>query len=62
MREVYRWRGRQTAQPGAHCTDNDPFGLTALGVFHTGISLVAVVSGILALVRNKQIRLDDRLG
>lgn len=38
------------------------FGLTALGVFHTGISLVAVVSGIWALVRDKQIRLDDRLG
>jgi uncharacterized membrane protein len=38
------------------------FGLTALGVFHTLISLVAVVSGIWALARDKQIRLDNRLG
>ena len=26
MREVYRWRGRQTPQAGAHCTNNIPRG------------------------------------
>ena len=37
-------------------------GLTTLGVFHTAISLVAVVCGIWAFARYKKISLDNRLG
>jgi uncharacterized membrane protein len=37
-------------------------GLTTLGAIHTAISLVALVSGIWALVRDKQIVLATRLG
>jgi uncharacterized membrane protein len=37
-------------------------GLTTLGLIHTAISLVALVSGIWALARDKQIVLANRLG
>lgn len=37
-------------------------GLTTLGVFHTAISLVAVVCGFWALARDKEILLSNRLG
>lgn len=37
-------------------------GLSPLGLFHTGIALVALVAGALALIRDKEIRLDNRLG
>ena len=37
-------------------------GLTPLGAFHTAISLVAIVSGIAALVRNHEIVVSNRLG
>jgi uncharacterized membrane protein len=38
------------------------YGLTPLGVVHTAISLVAVVAGVVALVRDRQITSDNRLG
>jgi uncharacterized membrane protein len=38
------------------------FGLTALGAVHTAISLVAIVAGVWAFVRDKQILLANRLG
>jgi len=38
------------------------FGLTALGVIHTAISLVAIVAGFWAFVRDRQILLANRLG
>ena len=38
------------------------FGLTTLGVFHTAISLVAVVCGFWAVVRDKEISPRNRLG
>lgn len=38
------------------------YGLTSLGVVHTLISLLALVCGIWALVRTREIRLDNRLG
>ena len=38
------------------------FGLTTLGVIHTAISLVAIVAGFWALVRDRQILLANRLG
>lgn len=38
------------------------FGLTTLGVFHTAVSLVAVVSGLWALARYREILLTNRLG
>jgi uncharacterized membrane protein len=37
-------------------------GLTTLGVFHTAISLVALVSGFWALIRYKEILQETRLG
>ena len=37
-------------------------GLTTLGVFHTAISLVALVSGFWALARDKEISPRNRLG
>jgi len=37
-------------------------GLTQLGVIHTAISLVAVVVGAVALVRDRQITLDGTMG
>jgi len=37
-------------------------GLTTLGVFHTAISLLAVVCGIWAFARYKRISLNHRLG
>jgi len=37
-------------------------GLTTLGVFHTAISLVAVVCGIWAFARYQKISLNNRLG
>jgi uncharacterized membrane protein len=36
--------------------------LTTLGIAHTAISLVALVSGFAALARFKQIRIKDRMG
>ncbi len=36
--------------------------LTPLGIFHTALSIVAIVSGAIALYRNKQITLNNRLG
>jgi len=38
------------------------YGLTTLGVIHTAISLVAVAAGLIALIRDKQITLDNGLG
>ena len=38
------------------------FGLTPLGTFHTAISLVAIVAGAWALVRDKEIVPGNRLG
>ena len=38
------------------------FGLTPLGVFHTAISLVAVLAGIMALLRDRQITSRNLLG
>ncbi len=38
------------------------FGLTGLGAVHTAISLVAIVAGVWALARDKQILLSNRLG
>ena len=38
------------------------FGLSALGAVHTAISLVAIVAGFWAFVRDKQILLANRLG
>jgi uncharacterized membrane protein len=38
------------------------FGLTTLGIFHTAISLVALVSGFWALIRYKEISQETRLG
>lgn len=37
-------------------------GLTTLGVFHTAISLIAVVSGFWAVIRDKEISPRNRLG
>ena len=37
-------------------------GLTPLGVFHTLVGLVAVVCGVIALARDKQISTRTRLG
>jgi len=37
-------------------------GLTSLGVFHTAISLIALVAGLIALVRDKQISPRNLLG
>jgi uncharacterized membrane protein len=38
------------------------FGLTALGVVHTAVSLVAIVAGAWAFVRDKEIVPGNRLG
>jgi len=38
------------------------YGLTTLGVIHTAISLVAVAAGLIALIRDKQIAMDNGLG
>jgi len=38
------------------------FGLTALGTFHTAISLVAVVAGLIALFRDKAISPNNLVG
>jgi uncharacterized membrane protein len=38
------------------------FGLTPLGTFHTAISLIAVVAGLVALVRDKQISSRNLVG
>jgi len=37
-------------------------GLTTLGTFHTAISLVAVIAGLVALVRDQAISTENRLG
>ena len=37
-------------------------GLTPLGAFHTAISLIAIVAGVWALVRDKEIMPRNRLG
>jgi uncharacterized membrane protein len=38
------------------------FGLTSLGVFHTAISLVAVATGAISLIRDGKISWDNSLG
>ena len=38
------------------------FGLTSLGVFHTIISLIAVATGAIALIRDGRISWDNSLG
>ncbi len=38
------------------------FGLTRLGIVHTAISLVAVVAGFVALIRDKEISPANRVG
>ncbi|HKZ72429.1 MAG TPA: hypothetical protein VJ011_00095 [Steroidobacteraceae bacterium] len=38
------------------------FGLTTLGIFHTAISLVAVGAGLIALLRDRQITLNNTIG
>jgi hypothetical protein len=38
------------------------FGLTPLGTFHTAISLIAVVAGLIALIRDKEISPGIRIG
>lgn len=38
------------------------YGLTPLGVFHTAISLVAVVAGLMAFFRDKEILIKTQLG
>jgi uncharacterized membrane protein len=38
------------------------FGLTTLGIFHTAISLIAVFSGAIALIRDGKIAWDNQLG
>lgn len=37
-------------------------GLSPLGLFHTGVAVVALVFGFAALIRDKEIRLDNRVG
>jgi len=37
-------------------------GLTSLGTFHTAVSLIAVAAGAFALVRDRQITWDNRVG
>jgi uncharacterized membrane protein len=37
-------------------------GLTYLGIFHTAVSIVAVIAGLIALVRDKQITLGNDIG
>jgi len=38
------------------------FGLTLLGIIHTAISLIAVAAGLVALIRDKQISVDNPVG
>ncbi len=38
------------------------FGLTPLGTFHTVISLIALVAGLIAVIRDKEISPRNRLG
>ena len=38
------------------------YGLTSLGVFHTIISLIAVGTGAIALIRDKKINWDNSIG
>src|SRR6267142_3258882 len=38
------------------------FGLTPLGIIHTAISLIAVAAGLVALIRDKQISVDNPVG
>ena len=38
------------------------FGLTPLGIFHTAISLIAIVSGAIALLRDGKISWENMLG
>src|SRR5213594_4539785 len=39
-----------------------PFHLTPLGTFHTAISLIAVVAGVIAFVRDKEISPKNLVG
>lgn len=39
-----------------------PAPLSVLGIVHTAISIVAVVSGVVALVRDRAIRVDNKVG
>ena len=38
------------------------FGLTSLGIFHTLVSLIAVAAGAVALIRDKHITWNNRIG
>jgi uncharacterized membrane protein len=38
------------------------YGLTTLGTIHTAISLVALVAGLVGLIRDRQLALDNGLG
>ena len=38
------------------------FGLTQLGIFHTAISLIALVSGIVSLIKNGEISWKNLVG
>jgi uncharacterized membrane protein len=49
-------------QHNNHMTPTLIFGLTSLGVFHTIVSLVAVIAGALSLIRNGKISWDNFLG
>jgi uncharacterized membrane protein len=56
---------RGTNQPGYDPFDageNDMFGLTPLGIAHTVVSLVAIVCGLRALARDKEISPKNALG
>jgi len=37
-------------------------GLTSLGIFHTAISLIALVAGLIALIRDREISPTNRIG
>ena len=40
----------------------DSAGLSTIGLFHTVVGLAALVAGAPALVKHREIRLDDRYG
>jgi hypothetical protein len=51
----------RTITASHHCEDF-MFGLTALGVFHTAVSLVAVCAGVASFVATRRIAADTRAG
>jgi uncharacterized membrane protein len=56
------WPGDSSSCPNFYTREIDMLGLTPLGTFHTAISLIAVVAGFVALVRDKQISPKNLLG